>query len=155
MQAIEQFEQGGEKVLKAIAGLTRQELTAFPVPGKWSIQQVIVHLQDAESVAIHRMKQIIAEEKPPLLVAWSENEFVKDLAYDEQSAEDAARLVDIGRRQFARVLRKLPAEAWDRFGIHTERGKVTVREQLEMYNRHLDHHLKFVYEKREKLGKKI
>ena len=113
---------------------------------------MVVHLQDAEAVAIDRMKRIIAEDKP-LLVGYDENKYTANLFYDEQSVEAAAQMVDAGRRQFARVLRRIPASAWEKFGIHNEKGKVTLREQVEMYNGHLDHHLKFVYEKREKLGK--
>jgi uncharacterized damage-inducible protein DinB len=149
---IDRFEAGGQKVREAIAGLSRQDLLAFPVSGMWSIQQVVIHLQDAELVAIDRMKRIIAEDKP-LLVAWDENEFVKNLSYEEQSAEDAAQTLDLARRQMARILRKLPDTAWSRFGIHSERGKVTLGEQLEMYTNHLERHLKFAQEKRAKLGK--
>src|SRR5688572_11152340 len=86
---IDQFEAGGQRVKDAIKGLSREELTAFPVPGMWSIQQIVIHLQDSELVAIDRMKRIIAEEKP-LLVGFDENKFTKNLFYDDQSVEDAA-----------------------------------------------------------------
>ena len=149
---IDRFEAGGQKIKDAIAGLSKADLTAFPVPGMWSIQQVVIHLQDSELVAVDRMKRIIAEDKP-LLVGYDENEFVKNLFYDDQSVEDAAEVVDLARRQLARVLRKLPDAAWSRFGIHNERGKVTLGEQVEMYTNHLERHLKFALEKRAKLGK--
>ena len=149
---IDRFEAGGQKVKDAIAGLSRADLVAFPVPGMWSIQQVVIHLQDSELVAIDRMKRIIAEDKP-LLIGYDENEFVKNLHYDEQSVEDAAETVDRARRQMARILRKLPEAAFARFGIHNERGKVTLGEQVELYTNHLERHLKFALEKRAKLGK--
>jgi len=151
---IDQFEGGGQKLKDAIAGLSREELLAFPIPGKWSIQQIAIHLQDADSVAIDRMRRIIAEENP-LLIGFDENEFVKKLSYEAQSAADAAELLDLNRRQFAKVLRRLPATAWDRTGVHNERGKVTLGQMLEMYTKHLEHHLKFAHEKRAKLGKPV
>jgi hypothetical protein len=151
---IDQFEAGGPKFKAAIAGLSREQLLAFPVPGTWSIQQIAIHLQDADSVAVDRMRRIIAEDNP-LLIGFDENEFVKNLSYEAQSAADAAELLDLNRRQFARVLRRLPASAWERTGVHNERGKVTLGGMLEMYTKHLEHHLKFAHEKRAKLGKPI
>jgi uncharacterized damage-inducible protein DinB len=149
---IDQFEAGGAKVKAALAGLSRDDLLAVPVPGKWSIQQVIVHLQDSDLVAIDRMKRIIAEDVP-LLIGFDENDFVKNLHYDEQSADLAAQTLDLARRQLARVLRKLPDAAWSRFGVHNQRGKITLAETLELYTKHLERHLGFVTEKRAKLGK--
>jgi uncharacterized damage-inducible protein DinB len=152
---IDQFEAGGGKAKAAIAGLSREDLFAVPVPGMWSIQQVIVHLQDSEAVAIDRMKRVIAEAKPPLLMGYDENQYTANLSYDQQSAADAVEMVELGRRQFTKVLRKLPAAAWDRFGIHSERGKLTLSELLQSFTKHLEHHLKFAYEKRSKLGKAL
>jgi hypothetical protein len=152
---IDQFEAGGQKVKAAIAGLSREDLLAFPVPGTWSIQQIIIHLQDADAVALDRMKRIIAEDKPPLLIGFDENKYVANLFYAEQSAQEAVVLIDLSRRQFAQVLRRLPELAWSRFGIHNERGKLTLLETLQIYTKHLEHHLKFAHEKRGKLGKPL
>ena len=151
---IEQFERGGEKLRRAIAGLSREDLLAFPVPGTWSIQQIVIHLADSELVGIDRMKRVIAEENP-LLIGYDETKFSQRLFYEEQSAEGAVTLVDVSRREFAKVLRKLPADAFARTGIHNEVGKLTLGELVQKYVKHLDHHLKFVHEKRAKLGKAI
>ena len=151
---IEQFERGGEKLRRAIAGLSREDLLAFPVPGTWSIQQIVIHLADSELVGVDRMKRVIAEENP-LLIGYDETKFSQRLFYEEQSAEAAVTLVDVSRREFAKVLRKLPAEAFSRTGVHNEVGKVTLGELVQKYVKHLDHHLKFVHEKRAKLGKAL
>jgi hypothetical protein len=89
---VEHFARGGEKLSLAIRGLTRDDLLQPPPAdkpdlGKWTIQQVICHLQDSELVYGDRMKRIIAEENPTLL-AYDENLWVKNLRYDEQSAEE-------------------------------------------------------------------
>src|SRR5215211_8895219 len=105
---IEQFERGGEKLALAIRGLTREDLTCFPIEGKWSIQQVVIHLMDSDLIACDRMKRTIAEDKPTL-IGYDESKFVQHLAYDQQSAEDAVKIFDLNRRQVAKVLRTLPA----------------------------------------------
>ncbi len=153
-EMIDQFERGGEKLAMAIRGLTSEDLTCFPIPGKWSIQQVVIHLMDSDLIACDRMKRTIAEDKPTL-IGYDESKFVANLAYDQQSAEDAVKIFDLNRKQFARVLRTVPPAAWDRVGMHNERGPTTLAKQLEYYTKHLDHHLHFIHEKRAKMGKEM
>jgi uncharacterized damage-inducible protein DinB len=138
----------------AIRGLDEDDLNAVPVPGKWSTQQVVIHLADAELALADRIKRVIATDNPTLL-AWDENKFAANLHYEDQSAADAVKLIDLTRRQTARILRKLPDEAFQRTGNHSEIGRVTLLDLVSKAVSHLDHHLKFVYEKREKLGKSM
>ena len=157
-QLIEQYEAGGEKLALAIRGLTREDLLFVPpadaAVGKWSIQQVAVHLADAELVMADRMKRVIAEDNPQLL-AFDENKWTQRLHYDAQSAEDAVQLVHLARRQLALVLRKLAPADFERSGTHSERGRQTLAELLNMAVDHLEHHLKFVRAKREFMGKEM
>jgi hypothetical protein len=151
---IDTYAQGANKVRRAIDGLSRNELLAVPIPGKWSTQTVVIHLGDAESAFADRMRRIIAEDQPQLL-AWDENKFQANLMYEEQSAEDAATLIDLTRRQMSRILHKLPLAAFERAGQHNQRGHQTLFDVLNYAVSHLDHHLKFIYEKRQKMGKPV
>ena len=126
---IEAFAAGGQKLRAAVAGLLRGALMSFPVRGTWSIQQIIVHMADSDGIGIDRMKRIIAEDNP-LLVGYNETRFSERLGYHDQSTEDALALFEINRRQFSLVLRQLPAAAFERTGIHTEIGKVSLGVQI-------------------------
>ncbi len=44
-----------------MAGVSREQLDAHPVPGKWSICEVVCHIADYEPVYADRMKRVIAE----------------------------------------------------------------------------------------------
>ncbi len=149
---IEQYEIHAGRVRQSVQGLTREDLLAFPVPGTWSIQQIVVHLADSEMVFADRIKRVIAEDNPTLL-AFDQNKWFARLHYDEQSAADAATQVELTRRQLARVLKALPDADFNRGGTHSEAGPLTLRQIIEKANWHLDHHLKFLIDKREKLGK--
>ena len=149
---IDTYSAGGKKIRDAIQGLTREDLLAFPVPGTWSIQQIVIHLLDSDLIGIDRMKRIIAMKKP-LLIGYDETAFSKMLHYQDQSAVDAVTILDLSFKNFATVLRKMPDETFKRQGIHNERGLVTLESYLEHMVHHLDHHLKFVYKKRKLLGK--
>jgi uncharacterized damage-inducible protein DinB len=52
---IEQYAGGGEKLRRAVAGLTYEELRARPGPGAWSVLGVVVHLADSDAISIDRM----------------------------------------------------------------------------------------------------
>lgn len=155
---IDQFEAGGEKLALSIRGLKREDMLCIPPAdanvGLWSIQQVVIHCQDSELVGIDRMHRMIAEENPSL-IGYNENLFAQNLFYNEQSADDAVQLVDLSRKQFARVLRKLSPSAWDRAGQHNETGEVKLGKQLQKYVEHLDHHISFIHKKRAWMGKEM
>jgi hypothetical protein len=155
---IDQYEADGQKVSLAIRGLTREDLLCRPAAdanvGKWSIQEVVVHLHDAEVAFADRIRRVIAEDEPKLM-AWDENKFASRLHYEEQSAEDAATVIELTRKNLARVLRKLPENAFQRAGMHSEAGRQTVLDILAKAVWHLDHHLKFIKSKKELMGKEM
>ena len=149
-QTIEEFAAGGKSLSEAVAGLSEADLRAYPVPGTWSIGEIVVHLLDAEMIGVHRMKSIAAEELP-LMIGYDETAFIKNLSPAKLPVTDVLAAIDLNRRIFAAILRELPASAFERAGIHNEIGKVTLGEMLEKYNKHLSHHLKFVRDKRAKI----
>jgi uncharacterized damage-inducible protein DinB len=151
-QLIEDYVACSPRLRQAVAGLSNEDLTARPGPGKWSILELVLHLTDSEYIAIDRMKRMLTEDNPPLLYA-DETAYVDRLFSHEQSLEDALTLFEVGRRQFARVLRKLPDESFERRGTHNRRGPLTVGGMVKEYIEHVDHHLKFLCDKRARLGK--
>jgi uncharacterized damage-inducible protein DinB len=153
-QLIEEYEACGTRLRHSVAGLSPKELTARPGPGDWSILELVIHLTDSDYIGIDRIKRMLIEDNPPLLYA-DETAYVLKLASHEQSLEDALTLFEVGRRQFARVLRALPDEAFDRFGTHNRRGALTVGGLVKDYIEHVDHHLTFLAGKRARLGKPL
>ena len=61
-----EYQAGPGLVRSALAGLTPEQLRARPVPGRWSIRQVVLHLADAEILYADRMKRVITEHEPAL-----------------------------------------------------------------------------------------
>jgi len=151
---ISRYEAGGRSLREALVGLTDTDCQARPGPGAWSVHELVIHLQDSDAVAIDRMRRVIAEDNPTL-IAFDENQFVQRLHCDAQSLDDAVTLFEVGRRQFARVLKKLPPEAYQRQGKHSEAGPLTLQQLLETYVNHLEHHLGFLLQKRERMGKPV
>ena len=153
-ELIEKYAADADIPAKSIAGLERADLLAFPVPDTWSIQQIILHLMDSDLIASDRMKRVAAEDRPTL-VGYNETAFAKTLGYEHLSARDAAEIFRLNRLMTVEILRRLPPAAFNRVGHHTEHGDVTLEQLLKTYVDHVDHHLKFIREKRKLLGKPL
>ncbi len=153
MQAqIEHFVAGGPQMATSIAGLSSEQLTAFPVPGTWSIQQIVLHMLDSDLIACERMKRVIAEEKP-LLIGYDETAFGERLFYHDLDPHLACQIYADNRRMMGEILRRLGAADFLRVGIHNEKGAVTLGQFVELYIQHWDHHHQFIVKKRALLTK--
>ena len=69
MSVIETYLAGPRDLRAAIDGLSREQLISRPIPGKWSILEVVCHLADFDPILADRMKRIIAEDQPKLVGA--------------------------------------------------------------------------------------
>lgn len=153
---VEPYLAGLETLRQAVAGMTREQAMARPVPGKWSTHQVVCHLADFEAVYADRMKRVLAEDQPLLLSA-DEQKYAEALHYEERDMEEELALIDLTRRQMARILRQHPVQALARAGIYRHDGldePRTLEQFLGLITKHIPHHVKFVVEKRRALGLK-
>lgn len=149
---IERYAAGAPALHLAIAGLTKSQLNAFPVPGTWSIQQIVLHMMDSDLIGADRMKRVASEEHPTL-IGYDETAFAKRLYSEDLDAALACDIFAKNRQMTAAMLRRLPDESFSRTGFHNEHGDMTLEQFVANYANHLDHHLKFVREKRQLLGK--
>ena len=150
-ELIQNYLAGVEALKKAVAGMTAEQLKSRPVVGKWSTLEVVAHLADFEPILAERMKRIIAMDKP-LLIGADENDFATALAYHDRDIADEMAIIESTRKQMAKVLAKLPPAAFQRQGVHSERGLVTLEQNLTTATRHIPHHVPFIQEKRKALG---
>jgi hypothetical protein len=139
---------------RAVSGMTPEQLVDRPIPGRWSTLEVVCHLADFEPIYAERMKRVIATDRPLLLAAGRE-QFARTLAYHGRDVGDELALIDLTRRQMARILRSMPEETWDRVGVYQRENHEelrSLRRLLEMITGHIPHHASFIAEKRRALG---
>jgi uncharacterized damage-inducible protein DinB len=148
---IEAYSAGPLTLRRAVADLTREQMLARPVAGKWSTLEVICHLVDSDAAYLHRMKRVIAEDRP-LLIGFDENRFAVALAYHQRDPAEELAFLEQGRRHMARILQALPDGALARAGVHSERGLIPLEQLLTTMIEHIPHHVRFIAEKRRALG---
>ena len=148
---IDAYLEGPRTLRRAVAGLSREQLLARPVPGKWSTLEVVAHVADFDPILADRVKRILALDNPPLTGA-DENRFAAALAYHDRDLEEELAIVEKTRSQLARILRKQTDAVLQRTGVHSERGPMTLERMLTAAVRHIPHHVQFIQEKRKALG---
>lgn len=148
---IERYREGPSLLGQAVSGLSADQLLAHPVPDKMSVLEVVAHVADCEQFLADRLKRIAAMDHP-LLVGVDGWLYVDALSYAKRDVELDLALVLATRAQMAADLERLPTETWERVGVHTETGLVTLRQMLLHTIRHLEHHIGTIQEKREALG---
>ena len=131
--------------------MTREQLLARPIAGKWSTLEVVCHLADTEIYLSDRIERTIALERP-LLIGVDERLYPAKLNYQAFDLDEQLDLFRSLRRHVARILKLQPDEAWQRTAVHSETGLVTLRQLVLQAIRHVRHHLGFIAEKRAKLG---
>ena len=148
---IDDYVSGPALLRTAVAGMSQEQLLARPIPDKWSTLEVICHLADFEIIGADRIKRVIAENKPTLF-GGDEKMFAARLAYHQRNAEEELLLIALVRQQVARILRTLKPEDFQRRGIHSEAGPLTLAALVERMTGHIPHHVRFIEEKRKVLN---
>jgi hypothetical protein len=125
---------------RLIRGLTKSQLRRSPERGKWSIAQLVNHLSDSEIVFAFRLRMAIAQSGAPLQ-AIDEGMWAKGLGYRNADIGRKLAVFEALRRDHVRMLKALPQSAWNRYGMHQERGKETVLRIAQMFAGHDLNHL--------------
>lgn len=150
-QLIDDYAAGPRALRKAVSGMSREQLTARPVAGKWSTLEVVAHVADFDPILAERVKRILALDNPTLVGA-DENRFAAALAYHDRDLEEELAIIERTRSQLVRILRKQTDAVLQRAGTHSERGPMTLERMLTAAARHIPHHVAFIEEKRKALG---
>jgi len=122
-----------------LAGIVREhpaeKLRARPFPGKWTPNEILGHLADAELVYGYRMRLILCEDNPTIL-GMDQELWVSGQRHNEREPADLLEMFT-GLRLFnLGVWRRMSKHDLERAGQHNERGRETLGDMLPMLAGH-------------------
>jgi DinB superfamily len=138
-ELLERFRRGPELLASALTGAAGPEVDYKPAPEKWSVRQIMAHLSDAEIVAVERFRRVIAEDDAPL-TGYDEKAWANKLDYNRRKPSQSLETFRRIRTENYELLKELPEETFERKGVHSERGEMTLVQLLEIYARHAEKH---------------
>ncbi len=139
---IEAAENNPKQLAAAVLGLSAENLRYKPAPEKWCILEILGHLADVEIVFGHRIRQLLAEEKPVLAVM-DQNAWARNLGYMETPPAEMIALFGINRHHNLRVLRRINPHYLSKSAYHPElKRDVLLSEIVEKLDTHTESHLR-------------
>jgi hypothetical protein len=147
-------ENSPKEIAAAVSGLSFEVLRYKPVPEKWCILEILGHLADIEIVYAHRLRQMLADEKP-VLAPMDQDVWAKNLGYLEMPAAELVALYGLNRHYTLRLLRRLKPADLERSAFHPELQKsVPVSRIVEQMSGHGANHLVQIEKLKKEAGKK-
>ena len=151
------YKAGPTRLGGVLAGLSDEDLQARPRKDKWSVQEIALHVADAEIMGAARLRQVWAEPGSALMV-YDQDAWARELAYRDRGGHDvldALHLFSALRRTGSRLLERARATDWKKWGSHADWGALTLRQVLELYADHSERHIEQIVSLRERLGKPV
>lgn len=121
-------------------GVSDDKLGARPAADKWSAVELLAHFAEAEMGAFWRYRQMIEHSGSPLL-SYDQELWSRLGDYPSQDPRESLQLFTLLRRANIRMFERLTPEEWQRHGVHTERGEMTVRDLATQIAGHDVNHL--------------
>ncbi len=123
----------------AIDRFTRENdaatLRRRPHEGKWTPNEIIGHLVDAEIIYLHRVRQIFCEERP-LIGSTDQDLWVSRQRHNERVPAELAAEFRSLRKMTLRLWRMMTPEDLKRTGCHSERGEESLGVMIRMHAGH-------------------
>lgn len=138
-QLISQYEAGYGEVSKSLDGFPADQLSAHPLPGKWSAREIVQHLADSEMNAAIRLRRLLTEDRP-VIHTYDQEDYARRLRYNERDMAPALESLRSSRATTAQLLVQMADEDWQREGWHPESGLYTTERWLEIYAVHAHNH---------------
>ena len=116
-----------ELLAQLIRAAPVEMLSRSPGPGKWSAGAILAHLAEDELVSSWRYRQMI-ERSGAMLAGFDQDEWARLGEYNSWQPRESLDLFRLLREANLRMLAKLTPEEWQRYGVHAERGRITVQD---------------------------
>jgi len=135
---IAQYRAGPQVLADAIGKVPPDRLDVTQQKGEWTPREIVHHVADSETTSYIRLRRLLAEERP-VIQGYDEMAFARKLHYD-RPIENSLAVVRAVRNASAELLATLSEEEWQREGVHSESGRYTLLNWLQIYAAHCHDH---------------
>jgi DinB superfamily len=136
---VAQYKAGYDEVARSLEGFPEAELSAHPIPGKWSAREIVQHLADSEMNSAIRLRKLLTEDDPQIQ-GYDQEDYAARLRYNERDIAPALDALRGARATTGQLLDAMTDADWSRAGTHSESGRYTAEDWLRIYAAHAHAH---------------
>ena len=135
-----------EKIRREVASMSPREIRTRPLPGKWSVQEILAHIEDIEDVGFRDRIEAILSADHPLLLSIDQEKRVTEKRYVRTDPSRTLGSWARKRRANLKWLKSLRPAELKRRGTHEKIGEMSAEEFIYEWAFHDLGHLKQILE---------
>ena len=148
---VERLHMNAEDVTRLVAGLSDADLARRTVPEKWSVKELVCHLDRIHEVFDERLEAMLGQDNPALPSYEPDGDEGFAARVQRPTADTLASFLLRRERLIARLEELRPAD-WHRPGRHPEYPGYDVHFCVEYLSHHEGHHLYQMFQRRVPFG---
>ncbi|MEK3875890.1 DinB family protein [Paenibacillus sp. FSL M7-0420] len=129
-----------EQLVRAIEGLSEEQLRWKAGPTSWSVTEVLAHLADHSIVVSFRIRDILADTKVQL-PAFNQDAWVSGQHSNQGKAADILELFRSLLHYNSLLLGRLSPAEWEKSGINFKGEPVRITDIVRSFSAHVQNHL--------------
>jgi uncharacterized damage-inducible protein DinB len=138
---MQSMQQAAAELASLVKNLSEDLVRRSPEPGKWSIAEILAHLADTELVSGYRFRTIAGGEDGVTIVGYDQDRWAVAGNYRTAKIEDSLKTFLAIREANLRYLKGLPESSWNKYGVHSERGRESLRDLVQLTAGHDLNHI--------------
>jgi hypothetical protein len=140
-QRMQRLTHTADEFFAAIKGQSEAVLGRRPDGKNWAAKEVVCHMRDTEEVFGARIEQILAMDMDPKLIATNPDRWAEERQYLTNDAVKARAAFGQRRDETLETFGKLTPAQWEKGGLHSVAGRITLDGLLSIMAWHDDNHL--------------
>lgn len=139
-----------ERLRAAVGGLSEVQVDTPYRDGGWTVRQVVHHLADSHTNSVVRFKLALTEDWPTIKpydeAAWAR------LPDSLLPIDGSLVFIDALHARWVALLQSMSEEDFQKGFVHPERGRMTLANNLALYEWHSRHHVAHITGLRQRMG---
>jgi len=119
------FDEQRRQMLLLLSGRTEADGEIRYAPGKWSLKEVLGHINDTERIMSYRALRIARGDQTPI-EGYEQDDYVRNGPFAQRTLPDPIEDYIAVRRATVSLFRNLDEPAWNRRGV-ANKNEITVR----------------------------